>query len=601
MGALLTSVALAAAGCSSGSKPGPGNSPGNSSDSANVNATGTPTKGGTLKVLGNSDVDHLDTASAYYATSYTVERAYARQLFTYPASTDPNKVNEVVPDLATDLPTTANGGLSADGLTYTIHLRQGAMWNTTPARAVTAQDEVLGMKRLCNPTPNAVGALSYYAGVIAGFADYCNAFAKVKPDIADMKAYITGHDISGVQAVDASTVKFTLVKPASDFLNILAMPFSSPAPVEYLNYMPDDATFRQHTISDGPYQITAYTAGQSVKLDRNPAWAKASDPVRDAYVDHIDVTEGPDEAAVQQQIQAGTADMEWDTTVPTASIPALKATKDARLGIYTAGISNPFLVFNFQSPSNGSALSKPAVRQALEYAVDKVAIGQIYGGPSLNTPLDQTIPPGSLGYQKMDPYATPGSKGDPAKCKSMLAAAGYPNGLVLKDLVRNAGKHPAVAQSIQTDMKACGVTTQIVPVPQGDYYGKYLSVPSLAKSGGWDISEPGWIPDWFGNNGRANIEPLFDGRGYAPGSTDWGDVNDTQVNALIDKALGAPDESTAAGFWAQADQRLMAIAAIVPFEAQSTAVFRSDRVHNAIFEPFAQNYDVTEIWLSPNS
>ncbi|SEM57783.1 ABC transporter substrate-binding protein [Streptacidiphilus jiangxiensis] len=603
LGAVLTSVALAAAGCTSGSSPKPGgqNSPGTSADAANVNGGGTPVKGGTLKLLGNSDVDHLDTASAYYSVSYVIERAYARQLFTYPAATDPNKVNAVVPDLATELPTAANGGISADGLTYTIHLRQGPMWNTTPARAVTAQDEVLGMKRLCNPTQNSVGAPSYYEGVIKGFSEYCAGFAKVKQTIPDMKAYITGHDISGVTAVDANTVRFTLVKPASDFLNILAMPFSSPAPVEYLNYMPDDANFRQHTISDGPYQITSYTPSQSIKLDRNPAWTKAADPVRDAYVDHIQVTEGPDEAAVQQQIQAGTADMEWDTSVPTASIPALRATKDPRLGIYTSGISNPFLIFNFQSPNNGGALAKPAVRQALEYAIDKVAIGQIYGGPSLNTPLDQTLPPGSLGYQQMDPYATPGSKGDAAKCKSMLAAAGYPNGLQLTDLVRNAGKHPAVAQSVQTDLKACGVTVTLDPVPQGDYYGKYLGVPAIAKAGKWDISEPGWIPDWFGNNGRSTIEPLFDGRTYGPGATDWGDVNDAQVNALIDQALAASDETTAAGFWHQADQRLMAIAAIVPFESQSTPVFRSDRVHNAIFEPFSQQYDVNEIWLSPNS
>ncbi|WP_051944283.1 ABC transporter substrate-binding protein [Streptacidiphilus rugosus] len=601
-GAVIVGLALAAAGCTSSSNnPGPKQSGAADANAANVNAGGTPAKGGTLKLVGSGDVDHLDTASAYYAATYTIERAYSRQLFTYPASTDSTKANTLVADLATELPTQANGGISADGLTYTIHLRPDAMWNTTPARAITAQDEVLGMKRLCNPTPNAVGALGYYAGVIAGFKEYCDGFAKVKPTIADIKTYITGHDISGVTAVDANTVKFTLVKPANDFVNILAMPFSSPAPQEYLAYLPDDANFRSHTISDGPYQIVSYTANQSIKLDRNPAWTKASDPVRDAYVDHIQVTEGQDEAAVQQQIQAGAADMEFDTTVPTANVPALKATKDARLGIYTSGVSNPFLIFNFQSPNSNSALAKPAVRQALEYAVDKVALGQIYGGPSLNTPLGQIIPPGSVGYEKYDPYATPDSKGDPAKCKSMLAAAGYPNGLVLKDLARNSGKHPAVAQSIQADFKACGVTTQIISVSGGDYYGKYLNDPKSSAAGNWDISEPGWIPDWFGNNGRATIQPLFDGRAYGPGSTDWGDVNDATTNALIDQALAAPDATAAAPIWHKADQQLMSIAAIIPFQSQSDPVFRSDRVHNAIFESFSQSYDVTEAWLTGGS
>lgn len=98
-----------------------------------------------------ADVDHLDTASAYYTASYPLERASTRQLFTYPASTDVNVAIEPVSDLATELPTRANSGISADGKTYTVHLRPGAKWNTSPAREVTSEDVVLGLKRLCKP------------------------------------------------------------------------------------------------------------------------------------------------------------------------------------------------------------------------------------------------------------------------------------------------------------------------------------------------------------------------------------------------------------------------------------------------------------------
>ena len=588
--AILAVTAVTLAACGSGT----------ASTGSGDNSGGQPVQGGTLKLLGSSDVDHLDTASAYYTASYTLERAFTRQLFSYPASTDINKANAPVADLATELPTKDNGGISADGKTYTIHLRTGVNWDTSPARAVTAQDAILGLKRLCNPV-SPVGAPGYYENTIVGMRAYCDGFAKVPGTATEMAAYINGHDISGVKATDAQTLTFQLLQPATDFVNILAMPFASPAPQEYLKYVPDDATFRQHTISDGPYKIVKYTANQQILLDKNPAWTQATDPLRHQYVDHIQIQMGQDAGPVQQQIQAGTADLEWDTVVPTPNIPGLQAAKDNRLGLYPALDTNPYLLFNLQSPTANSALKNVKVRQAIEYAIDKVAMGQVYGGPALNTPLGQVIPPGNVGYQQIDPYATPDSKGDPAKCKSMLAEAGYPNGLTLKDVYRNAGNHPAVAQAVQADLKACGITDKLIPVNQGDYYGKYLNSPDAAKRGVWDLTEPGWVPDWYGNNGRAIVEPLFDGRTYGPNSVDYGDYNNPAVNALIDKALAAPDEDTAATYWHQADVQIMNDAAIVPFQTQKTALFRSTRVHNAIFQPFSQAYDITQVWLSPNS
>jgi ABC-type transport system substrate-binding protein len=571
-----------------------------SAGAGSVTSGGQPTPGGTLKLLGSGDVDHLDTASAYYTTSYTLERAYSRQLFSYPATTDLQQAIEPVPDLATDLPTKQNGGISADGKTYTIHLRPGAKWNTTPAREVTAQDVVLGLKRLCNPV-SPVGAPGYYEDTIVGMKAYCDAFAKVPGTAAAIAAYINGHDVAGVKATDARTVVFTLTQPANDFLNILAMPFASPAPREYLSYVPDDATFRQHTISDGPYQIIQYVPNQRIDLDRNPAWDQTSDPIRHQYVEHITVTEGQDAGPVQQQIQAGTADLQWDTVVPTANIPALQAAKDPRLGLYPALDTNPYLLFNLQSPTNGGALAKLKVRQAIEYAIDKVAIGQTYGGPTINTPLDQVIPPGNIGYQQFNLYPTPGHRGDPATCKQMLAAAGYPHGLTLTDVYRNAGNHPAVAQTVQANLARCGITVKLLPVNQGDYYGKYLASPTAARRGVWDVSEPGWVPDWYGDNGRAIIEPLFDGRTYGPNSVDYGDYNSTVVNSLIDRALRASDEQQAAALWHQADLQIMKDAPIVPFQTQKTALFRSSRVHNALFAPFSQSYDITQVWLNPTS
>lgn len=562
--------------------------------------TTTAQKGGTLIVLGNGDVDHLDTASAYYSVSYSAIRAYARQLLSYPTVSDLNKQTEVVADMATQVPTAANGGVSADGLTYTLKIKSGVKWDTTPARQVTAQDVILGFKRLCNSGANAVGAPTYFENTIAGFKDYCEAFFALGSSTASaMAAYIQGHDISGITAVGTDTVKFTLTQPASDFINILAMPFSSPAPVEYLQYVPGDDTFNQHVISDGPYKIVKYDPVKELDMDRNPNWDPSTDSLRAAYVDHITITMGDDPAAIQQQIAAGTADMQWDTGVPTADLAQLlQATpRDPRL-VLGPPTSIRYTVFNAQSPNSGGALKNVAVRQALEYAIDKVAIAQFYGGVTLNQPAHQTIWQGNAGYQPFNLYPTPGDKGDPAKAKSLLAAAGYPNGLTLKYVYVNSGNAAKIAQSEQANLAAAGVTLQLVPVANGGaYYTQYLQNPDATKRGVWDLASPGWIPDWFGNNGRSIISPLFDGRAYGPGSTNYGDYNSSATNSDIDNALQAKTQADANKYWHMADMQIMQDAVIIPLIDESTSTFHSTRVQNFIFNLFQQEGDYTNVWL----
>ena len=558
---------------------------------------GAPVKGGTLTLLGKGDVDHLDTASAYYTVSYTLERAFTRQLVTYPASNDFAKATTVVADIATQVPTKDNGGISADGKTYTFHIKQGVKWDTAPARQVTAQDVLLGFKRLCNPA-SPVGAPGYYETTIVGFKDYCEPMLSIPSNAAAIKSYIDDHQIAGIQTRGNDTVIFTLIQPASDFLNILALPFASAAPVEYLQYVPDGADFRQHTISDGPYKIVKYDAGTEIDLDRNPAWEQSTDSVRHAYVDHIKVTEALDQNSVQQQIAAGTADMEWDQPPPTADLAQLMQSHDSRLVIGPPGTLNPYMVINLQSPNNHGALKDLSVRQALEYAVDKVAVGQVYGGPELNTPASQIMFEGNAGYEAFDLYSTPGNKGDAAKAKQLLAKAGWPNGITLKMIYRTNSVHPQVAQTLQASLKAAGINLELQPVPPSDFYSKYLDDPGSATRGVWDIATPGWVPDWYGNDGRTMIQPLFDGRTYGTNTINYGDYNNPQVNADIDQALAASTPEEAGRYWHDADHQIMKDAVVVPILSQKTPVFHSSRVRNFIFLPSSQQGDITNVWLS---
>ena len=577
--ALVAGLALTAAACG-------GSSGGGTGDNTDEKAV----KGGHLKILGGGDIDHMDTGAAYYTVSYSLLRAISRQLLSYPNSADSDKAHEVVPDMATEMPK-----VSDDGLTYTLTIQDGVQWDTTPPRQVTGADAARGFKRLCNPV-QPTGALGYFAGVIEGMKEYCEPFQKVAPTIPGIKDYVEKNEISGIKA-EGNTITIKLVQPAGDFVNILALPFSSPVPVEMLNYLPDSPQFRQGFISDGPYKISKYVAEKNIELVRNPAWKSDTDKLRAGNVDTISITQGSDEGPVQQQLEAGTADMSWDTYVPTANIPQLKAKKDPNLALVANGSTNPYISINQLSPNQGGALKKLEVRQALNYAVNKKAIIQVLGGPDINEPLGQILTPPILGYEKFDPYATPDSAGDPAKAKELLAKAGYPNGLDLIYLYRNKGKAPAIAATMQAELAKSGIRLKLKQVPNADFYTQHLQKPSATKAGDWDLAAPGWNPDWQGNAARSFFVPLLDGRQCGEGSTNYNCYNSPEVNKLIDQALAESDLDKAKDLWHQADEKVMADAPWVPVTTGKNPLYHGSRVGNWIYFDFANNGDMTNVYL----
>src|SRR5215471_4871406 len=81
-----------------------------------------PVRGGTFRVAGNDDVDHLLPTDSTSTRAWWLLRAFTRTLVSYPASDDFKVATQVAPDLVEMLPTEENGGISQDGLTYTFHL-----------------------------------------------------------------------------------------------------------------------------------------------------------------------------------------------------------------------------------------------------------------------------------------------------------------------------------------------------------------------------------------------------------------------------------------------------------------------------------------------
>ncbi len=569
--------------------------------------TGAPVYGGTLNEVGISDVDHFDYDTGYYTTDYQVLRLIVRQLYSWPAI--PGQTTTPAPDLATGMPV-----VSDNGLKQTVTIRSGVMWNSKPPRPVTADDVVRGIKRACNNSQVSFGGMADFEATIQGLTAFCSGYpAKAAGDAAAMKQYIESHNVSGI-SVSGDSITFTLTRPAPWLVGAMTLPPFSGVPIEAENGLPGSPQVYNNMLSDGPYQVTSYTPNKSIAFVRNPVWKASTDPLRKAYVDAINVDETGNQTTIYQEMSTGSPSlgMSFDALVPPADNPTL--INMIKSGSHLANLaetfsSNPYMVFNTVSPNNAGALGKVQVRQALSYALDRSQMLKSIGGEQTNPALTHILPVGIDGSQgtpaNYNPYPY-----DVSKAKSMLAAAGYTSShpLVLKLLYRSDSQaQTKLFNNISSQLNALGVVqVSGVPTNQGDFYGKYLAVPSSPSSpspaykGVWDLTIAGWGPDWFGNAAVTYFNPLFSSPGGFPanGGSNFGYYQSTAVNNLIGQALDQPTESQADVYWAKADQQVMSDAAIYPITSPLQLAEHAPYVHNAVYMTVWQNFDPANVWLS---
>jgi len=613
---MLSAALLAAAGlaaCSSSAK---------SSAPAATSSSTTPQSGGILHIVSASGPDHLDTVPAYYTVDYQLEHAYTRQLVQYPTVPAPTTASagwttDTTPaaDVATVVPTAANGGVTDNGTLYTFHIRPGVDWNTTPARQVTSQDFLREWKAMCNPV-SPVGNPTYYYAAVVGMQAYCTAeaaFFAIKsnaPTAANIANYQNAHNITGITTPNSMTISFKLTSAISDFLYMMAMPFDSARPVEYDAYVPNSLQLDQHTISDGPYQISSYIPGKSITLVRNPAWKQSTDPLRHQYVSEVIDTLGVTSAQTQlSDLQAGTQDViDSDTPINPSSIPSLVASKVSNFQIWPDSDLFPYVVFNLRSPDAGGAAGKLLVRQAVEYGLDKDAAVKAIGGPAVAQVTNTVIPPGNVGYQNYNLYPDDNGQGNIAMCKTDLTKAGYPHGVSLTYMYENDSSDTRIFTAIQASLAPCGITLVSKPEPGSSIFVDLGNAPENNKANQWDLGQAIWFPDWFGNNGRTVIQALFQGPNCVINTVNDGCYDNATVNSLITQAETASSLTAAGSFWHQADMQIMSDAAIVPIMSQDTAVYSSARIRGiasngqtyptAIFAPNIGAPDITALWIA---
>jgi len=419
-------------------------------------ASTTPQRGGTLIVTFQGEPQTLDPAIDFEGNGWAIEHAIFGNLLNY--SSGPGAAGtKIIADMATEVPTVANGGITNGGKTYIFHIRPGIKFAPPVSREVTAQDFVYSFQRMMSlPTAPAKG---YYTGIV-GLQAFLDGKAKT---------------ITGYKATGKYTLEVDLEKPIATFLNIMEMPFSAPVAKEWVAKWGKQVG--RYPLGTGPYVADHWTASQDLLLVRNTNYTGTA-----GYVDalHFQFSITPTTAVLK--VQSGDADL-LGNYIPPANYPGLVANPTWKSQVVAdPAVSLNYLFFNMTV----KPFDNLGVRQALEWAIDRAKIVKLLSGEGQQ--LNQIYPAGLPGH--VDGAAGDFYGYDPAKAKQLLAAAGYPNGFTTTLYSHNVAPWPTVLQSIQYDLAQIGVKANIKLLEEPAYW------TLIGKKGAVGIGLNDWWMDY---------------------------------------------------------------------------------------------------------
>jgi peptide/nickel transport system substrate-binding protein len=539
-----------------------------------------PTRGvkrGTLLVHSHSDVDALDPGVAYATFDSALLRGLVRELYSFDTRVSGERSLVPVPDLA-DGPYE----LSEDGRTYTFRIRRGVRYAPPVSREVRAEDFVYAVERQLDPDQPGPGSPNPYARLISGADDFAAGRAR---------------SISGLRALDSHSLEITLDRPASDFPSLLTLPFFSPVPSEHASKFRLGRDYGQELAASGPYRLERYVPGRRIELVRNENWDPRTDPLRSAWVDKVSVTIGGSEAEIQEAIESGGADLNLDAVPPpVGDLQRLfdDPTMARRLAVETTGCVHYLTLQMDAGPTR-----ELAVRQAVNYAIDRQAVVLAIGGAYAGAPASTVLSPTLSGHTTFDLYPSQDAAGNPDKARELLAEAGYPNGVILTYVGQSTPKWKALYQVLATSLGEAGIELDPTFYKGLDAYNKSLRLRAQREE--HHLGGARWCPDVPGNGARS-VGVLLDGRLIRPTSNNnYGSYNNPKVNDLIDQAYEARDDQARANLWGQIDRLVMEDAGWAPLVYDREVFFWSSRVRNWRFSPWLSNPDITNLWLDPNT
>jgi peptide/nickel transport system substrate-binding protein len=513
-----------------------------SSGSASRSDDTAPVNGGTLLAGIPDSPDHLDPGLSYTNEGWEIFEATNDGLLTYVRSDNPKTSATIVPDIATALPT-----VSRDGLTYAFKVRKGVRFSPPVNRDVLPSDFKFTIERLFRINS---GGVSFYTGIVGA-----NAYARTKKG-----------GIPGIVANDSTgTLTFHLTTRDGTFPNYLAIPFAFAVPKGTPDK--DVSTIDKWRVATGPYMITKYVPKQSVEIRRNPNFKQWTPNTPGGHLDGIDIKIGvtPDQAVNM------TADNQLDWYFePIASdrYTQLKAQYPDQVHPFVRN-NVTYFVMNSKKPP----FDKLAVRQAVNYAVDRTALVKIFGGQG--TVTENILPPGlGSAYKAHHLYPL-----DLAKAKALVKQSGD-TGMQVDVWSHTTDPTPKAAQYMASVLSSIGFKTTVKTSDESVYWDTIST-----QKGDPQIAFQDWNQDY--PEGQDFIDLLLNGRNIVNvGNNNQSNTNVPALNAQMDAARKMPLGPARNAIWAKLDDELMAQnAPWVPFMNREIPKFVSKRVHGLVFNP----------------
>ena len=442
--------------------------------------------------------------------------------------------------------------VSADGRTYTFHLRPGLVWSDgTP---LTSADFLWSWRRVLAPRNAARAAALLYA-------------------IANAEAYNTGALADsarvGLAAPDDSTFVVTLHSPTPYFLSLTSYTTFLPVPRHVLERWGRTWAEPEHIVSNGAFRLTEHRPNERLVFARNPRYWDAARVRLDGLVAYT----VEDLSTATNLYKAGEIDWNPSGYIPAPFLPSMRPYADYVRGQYQG-------TYFYSVNVTRKPFDDVRVRRALALAIDREAIARdLLKGT--RRAWGRITPEGYPGYAGPAPIPF-----DPAEARRLLAAAGYPGGRAFPRftiLFNTSEDHRRIGEAVQAMWRR----ELNVPVElQNQEWGTVQQATTALR---YDVARRSWIGDYLDPN--SFLEILRTGNGN--NRTGW---SDARYDALIDEAARTVDPAARLALLAQAEARALDAAVFLPIYHYTTHELIKPYVRG-IHHTALDVHPLTHVWI----